>query len=136
MSTAMRLQQDVPILLIEQRAWSGDKGGTGKNLMVYESGDTEYSVLRKAVRQFACAAYVSLARKAIWKLQWIPATRIFDDDYGHRTLWDEYCHEKQSGSYYQLESAWDSVQRPVVQDIVLSLRQEELVILSCDAFPM
>jgi integrase len=53
--------------------------------------------VRDAVLDFATQSYEALVRKAIVRLQWIKATGIYGDDYGHKTLWDEYCHEVQFG---------------------------------------
>jgi hypothetical protein len=59
----------------------------------------ESSAADSAVLEFATAAYETLARRVIFRLQRIEASSVYGNDYQHKTLWDEYCHEVQDGPY-------------------------------------
>ncbi len=72
-----------------------------------ETGECWLCPTHRAVRKFADAANASLARKVVFRLQRMKASGIYGDDFLHKTLWDEYCHEVQNGPVRQLEWAWD-----------------------------
>src|SRR4051794_1514275 len=83
-----------------------------------------------AVLVFASTAYETLARRVIFRLQRIKATGIYGDDYQHRTLWDEYCHEVQEGPYEPLESAWEAAIDPILDSLIQKISPHEAVLLT------
>jgi hypothetical protein len=82
-----------------------------------------------AVLTFARTAYDGLVRKVIARLQWRTASGVYGDDYHHKTLWDEYCHEVQLGPHMFLEGAWDISIEPVLDEIVPSVSSEIAALL-------
>ena len=86
-----------------------------------------------AVLEFSSASYLSLARKVIFRLQRIDASGIYGDDYRHKTLWDEYCHEIQEGPYDLLENVWDVTIDPIVVEVVKAIPREEALLLTIGA---
>lgn len=69
--------------------------------------DDEFDLaLYRAAWRYAGARAEVLARKVVYAMQRSPASGIFGDR-GHRTVWDEYCHECQYGPHEGLMSAWD-----------------------------
>lgn len=94
--------------------------------------DLERSVFRAVVR-FCSDRNNALARKIIARLQRIKATRIYGDDYPYRTLWDEYCHEKQHGPIDELEQKWRLTIAPIIQQVVEELPESEGVLLTIAA---
>jgi hypothetical protein len=69
----------------------------------------------------------------VHRLQRIPASGIYGDDFGHRTLWDEYCHEIKEGPFDMLEFAWDSTVNPIVDEIVNVVPRHEAMLLTIGA---
>ena len=61
----------------------------------------------RAITRFALAEFAAAGRRMRHRMQRYPATRIYGDDSGHRTLWDELCHEAANGPAPALESAWE-----------------------------
>lgn len=55
-----------------------------------------------------------MARRVVSALQKVPATYIYGDDYGFKSVWDEYCHEVQNGPSLGLEWAWDETIGPYI----------------------
>lgn len=60
-----------------------------------------------AIHVFARQEWPHFARKAVYRMQRIPASGILGDEYRARTLWDQYCHEVQNGPHDLLEDAWE-----------------------------
>jgi hypothetical protein len=87
----------------------------------------------KAIRNYSKTRFGVLARDAAAQLERIEATRIFGDDYKHRTLWDEYCHDVQEGPHGPLEYAFDATVGPIVQAIVESIADSEAILLTIGA---
>jgi hypothetical protein len=86
----------------------------------------------KAVLLFSQVRYAALARKVVFQLQRFEATGIYGS--GHRTLWDEYCHERQNGSYVdELDSAWKATIDPFLNGVVDKVPQHEVVLLTIGA---
>ena len=86
-----------------------------------------------AVVEFARNAYLKLARKIIFRLQRIDASGVYGDDYCHKTLWDEYCHEVQEGPYMLLEAAWDATIDPLFDAVIESIPPKEATLLTIGA---
>lgn len=86
-----------------------------------------------AVLRFAEAAYASLARKAVFRLRRIRASGIYGDDFRHKTLWDEYCHEVQEGPHELLEPAWDMTLDPILDAVVQDVPLHEAALLTIGA---
>jgi hypothetical protein len=87
----------------------------------------------KAVRNYSKARFATLARGAMVELEQIEATGIFGDDYKHRTVWDEYCHEIQAGPHGPLKFAFDTTVVPTVQAIVEAIDNPEAILLTIGA---
>jgi len=87
----------------------------------------------KAIRNYSKARFGVLARDASAQLEQIEATKIFGDDYKHRTLWDEYCHEIQEGPHGPIENAFGETVDPILQAVVESLVDSEAVLLTIGA---
>jgi hypothetical protein len=86
-----------------------------------------------AVLKFAAATYEMLARKVIFRLQRIKATGIYGDDYRHKTLWDEYCHEAQEGPYDLLGSIWDATIDSTLNFVTETIPSHEAALLTIGA---
>ena len=86
-----------------------------------------------AVSRFADESYTALARRGIHQLQSISATGIYGTDYGHRTVWDEFCHEVQNGPYELLEDAWQGTLDPILDGLVGGIATHEAVLLTIAA---
>jgi hypothetical protein len=80
--------------------------------------------------EFAQARYSALARKLVFQLQRIKASGVYGDDYRHKTLWDEYCHEVQEGPYNLLDHAWDRTLTPALSAIVDAIPRYEAALLT------
>ena len=67
----------------------------------------ELETLGRAVRTFARFEIQALARKAIYRLQRLPATGVYGVP-GFKTLWDEFCYDSQNGPFDdQIVYAWE-----------------------------
>jgi hypothetical protein len=69
--------------------------------------DKVLEATHKAVREYSRRELAPLSRKVIHYLQRVEASGFFGNDYGYKTLWDEYCHRIQEEPHGQLERAWD-----------------------------
>jgi hypothetical protein len=86
----------------------------------------------KAVLLFSETRYAALARKVVFQLQRFEATGIYG--YSHRTLWDEYCHERQNGPHDdELEGAWKATIDPFLNAVVDKVPHHEAVLLTISA---
>lgn len=86
-----------------------------------------------AILEFANERYSALARRAVFQLQRIKASGVYGDDYRHKTLWDEYCHEVQEGPYDLLDNAWDRTLTPALSAIVDAIPRYEAALLTIGA---
>jgi hypothetical protein len=86
-----------------------------------------------AILEFAATRYLALARKVVVRLQRIEASGIYGDDYQHKTLWDEYCHEIQNGPYDLLDSMWDATIDPIFASVVKTIPNPEGALLTIRA---
>ena len=91
------------------------------------------STIFDLVLTYAERRYVALARRVIARLQRIEATGVYGDDFGHKTLWDEYCHEVQEGPYELLQLAWLSTVDPLLDAVVAEVPAEEAALLTIAA---
>lgn len=82
---------------------------------------------------FALKEWPRLARKVAYRMQRIPASGIFGDDYRHRTLWDEFCHEVKNGPHDQLEEAWEITLDGIMAGVVDDLPPHVAAVLTIDA---
>ncbi len=71
-----------------------------------------------------------MGRRGAYRLQRMPATGIYGDDHGHRSLWDEYRFEAQEGPTPALESAWDQALSQVAQDVIEKTHAHTKALLS------
>jgi len=83
-----------------------------------------YDDVIRAADRFADWTYARLARKVVHAMQRFGATGIFDDG-NHRTLWDEYCHERHHGPHDALETVWDQTIAPYIDYALASLSPHE-----------
>ncbi len=86
--------------------------------------------IHRAVLRFAEAEFESLTRRTIYRLQRFSASGIYGGDYAYKTLWDEWCHEVQEGPHDLLEAAWELTLDPILNDIIDSLPERKLILLS------
>lgn len=86
-----------------------------------------------AILEFANERYSALTRRAVFQLQRIKASGVYGDDYRHKTLWDEYCHEVQEGPYDLLDNAWDRTLTPALSAIVDAIPRYEAALLTIGA---
>ncbi len=84
----------------------------------------------KAVQKYGKIEFEGLVRRAIYRLQRTPASGIYEAPYTCKTLWDEWCHEVQEGSYGHLESVWNLTLSPVVMGVIGRVPQHARVLLS------
>ena len=91
----------------------------------------------EAVRKYARPELDGLIRKAIYRLQRIPASGIYGDAYIHKTLWDEFCHEVQKGPFdlpdpidRSTATLWDEIIASHVDDLIEHTPRRAAVLLS------
>ena len=72
----------------------------------------------------------TLVRQVVYRLQRIPASGIYGDDYGYKTLWDEYCHEVQEGPFDLLDNAWDQTLGSTMDNVIDRIPQHMALLLS------
>jgi len=89
--------------------------------------------VRDAAIKFAQAACRRLLRKVIFRLQRIKATGIYGDDYCHKTLWDEYCHEVQYGPHLVVEDAMEMTVESICDSTIEAIPNQEAVLLTVGA---
>ena len=85
------------------------------------------------VRHFADTEFDALTQNIVEQLQGIDAAGIYGDDYGHKTLWDEYCHEIQEGPLGPLDHAWDRTTTPFLTEALANIPQEAAVLMTIGA---
>ena len=85
------------------------------------------------ILEFSRTVYSALVRKVIFRLQRVAASGVYGDDYHHKTLWDEFCHEVQDGPYDPLERAWDATIDPILDTIGNAIPHDEAVLLTIGA---
>lgn len=74
------------------------------------------------------------ARRLVHRLQRISASGFYGDDYRHRSLWDEFCHEQQNGSYFD-EDIWGDTLEGLLQSEVERLTPGEFEVVWLAALP-
>lgn len=84
----------------------------------------------RSVREFARSEFSAYARKIVYRMQRFPASGIYGWDLNHRTLWDEFCHEKHNGPIEELRQAWEQTLRPYLDEIIESIPATTAVLLS------
>ena len=87
----------------------------------------------KAIRRFGEKKINELADRAIADLRKINAAGTYGDDYRHKTLWDEYCHEIQNGPTDMLERGWDDAVGSIREALIESIPSHEAVLLTIAA---
>jgi hypothetical protein len=85
-----------------------------------------------AVLQFSKACLDALARKVVFRLQRVKAIGIYDE-YEHRTLWDEYCHDVQNGPDDFFEQAWETTVDSAIHVVVEAIPRHEAALLTIAA---
>ncbi len=96
-------------------------------------GDCWSCPTHDAILEFANERYSALTRKVVFHLQRIKASGVYGDDYRHKSLWDEYCHEVQEGPYDLLDNAWDRTLTPALSAIVDAIPRYEAALLTIGA---
>ena len=101
-----------------------------------EGSDPDLDLWRAAWR-YAGERAEAMARQVVHRLQRTPASGIFGDDFRYRTLWDEYCHERQQGPHPGLEYAWNATIGPYVGACIdnLSPGERDLLELAVSDHP-
>lgn len=89
--------------------------------------------LSRAIIRYCAAEFATLARKVAHRLQRLSTSGIFGKSFEYKTLWDEYCHEIQNGPHDQLDYAWQSLIRPILDHIASQIPKEKAVLLSIGA---
>ena len=84
----------------------------------------------KAVQKYGKVEFEGLVRRAIYRLQRFPASGIYGNGLGYKTLWDEWCHEVQEGPHGLLESAWNHTLLPILEDVIGRVPQHARVLLA------
>jgi hypothetical protein len=95
---------------------------------VTQDHDPIYDLMR-VVDRFADWRADQLAASVIHRLQRMPVTGIFGDDFAYRTVWDEYCHECQFGPHDMLDLAWDATVNPLIAAVLEKVPSEEMALL-------
>lgn len=85
--------------------------------------------IHRAVLKYGEVEFESLVRSAIYRLQRISASGIYGDDFTHKSLWDEWCHEVQEGPHELLEWAWDSTLGPILEGAMDRIPQQARVLI-------
>lgn len=91
--------------------------------------------MHRAVLDFASDRYSGLARQMVNRLQRINASGNFEE-YRHKTLWDEYCHEVQNGHHDFLEDAWQHTLIEIADHIIdrIPIKEAALLTIAADGF--
>ena len=85
----------------------------------------------RALSAFARLRMPVLARKIVYRLQRLPASGIFGDDYQFKTMWDEVCWNVQNGSYDdEIDDAIDEVFSRLIGNEIREMPQAELNLLA------
>lgn len=100
--------------------------------MAEDPDKQELGVFRDCVRKHNSVEFDKLARKVTYHLQRLDSSGIFGDDFGFKSIWDEYCHYNQKGPVDMLEDAFDSVVDPIIQEITNKVPEHQLRILSLE----
>jgi hypothetical protein len=84
----------------------------------------------RSVRAFAHVQFNDYARKIRYRMQRFPASGIYGCNLQHKTLWDEFCYEKQNGETDDLRPAWEQTLGPYLDEVIKSIPTETAVLLS------
>jgi hypothetical protein len=84
----------------------------------------------EAANDFGKAEFPAQTRRVIYRLQRIPTSGIFGEDYIYKTLWDEFCHEAQDGPHDLLAGAWKHTMDAVVNEVIERLPRHVASLLS------
>ena len=98
-----------------------------------DDGYAEMGEVCAVVRVYCDETFKRMARRIVAQMQRVRASGIYGDDYRHKTLWDEYCHEVQEGPYEPIETAWDQTMRGFIDALVEELPRHEATILTIGA---
>lgn len=85
-----------------------------------------------AVRAYARALNGRTANKIIHALRRAKAVGVYGDA-GHRTRWDEFCHEWQEGPHEPFRTAWEHDLHPYLESHSSELTGEDGLLLSAAA---
>lgn len=83
----------------------------------------------KTARAFALERFSGLADDVIARAEKIPASGIFGDDHGYKSVWDELRHHLDHGPFTSLEPAFESTFWPLCRAVVDRLSPAERKIL-------
>jgi hypothetical protein len=82
------------------------------------------------ITRFCNAELRVYARSLRHRLRRLPAAGIFGDDYGHRSLWDEFEFEAENGPTAGLEWAWNGALSGVLCEVIDKLPEHHRCLLS------
>lgn len=83
-----------------------------------------------ALMHFCMAELRAAGRRVSWRLQRLPASGIYGDDFGRRTLWDELRYEVENGPTELLEGAWEVTLAPIASDVIAKMPDHTKHLLS------
>jgi hypothetical protein len=89
--------------------------------------------MSRAARSIGQRRIEAMSRQVVHRLQRLPASGIFGDGAGLRTVWDEFCFDQQQGPASMLEWAWDSVIDPIIAELVAAIHVDEQYLLTVAA---
>jgi hypothetical protein len=113
-----------------------DLGDLGAKWVKEESQDQNMDDrIFAAVRAYARREFAALIPKVIYRLQRLPATGVYGDDYAFKTLWDEYCYEIQEGPFdlpgvLSPAGAWDHTIPAFLDDVIERIPHHQAILLS------
>jgi hypothetical protein len=84
-----------------------------------------------AVCKFARNEFSANVRKIIYRMRRFPASGVYGDEFKHKTLWDEYCHEQDNGpSEPLIVMAWGETLSPYFEEVLKSIPADTAILLS------
>ena len=75
---------------------------------VYRDSREECRTRRRIMHRFASREFEALARRVVHRIKRLEASGVFGNP-DHRTVWDEFCHNRRTGPHPLLELAFDDV---------------------------
>lgn len=91
--------------------------------------------MSRAILRYANLRFSRIADTVIWRIRRFLAVGLFDE-YGFRTLWDEYAYFRQTGDEDTLLGYGFQSDLPrFIDDLIESLNEEEACLLTIAAVP-
>ncbi|MBV7522631.1 hypothetical protein [Ensifer sp. ENS12] len=93
------------------------------------------SAAQSALFRLAAEYNQRAAGRLIHALQRRHASGVYGGDYEHKSIWDELCHDAQSGPHFHDHDPWDSILEALLQKEVERLTAAEFEALWLAAIP-